>query len=103
MSIFGDINIEQSYTNPEDTPYDGHHPSRTSEPVKYSISKTDFVKQTTSERAETHSESLTHHEKASERRPSTDTDDSGVGTIAFAIHPHCEPEAIDDTADQYKV
>jgi len=47
MSFFGDINIEQSYTDPEDAPYDGHHPSRTSEPVKYSISKIDFVKETT--------------------------------------------------------
>jgi len=103
MRIFGDVNIEQSYTNPEDAPYDGHHPSRTREPIKYSISKTDFVKQATSERAETHSESLTHHEKASERRSSTDTDDSSVGAITLAIHPHCEPKAIDDTADQDKV
>jgi len=103
MRIFGNVNKEQSYTNPEDAPYDGHHPSRTCEPVKYSIFESDFVKQATSEWAETHSESLTHHKKASERRSSTNTDNSSVGTITFAVHQHCEPKAVEDTADEDEV
>ena len=103
MRIFGNVNKEQSYTNPEDAPYDGHHPSRTREPVKYSIFESDFVKQATSEWASTHSESLTHHKKASGRRSSTNTDNSSVGTITFAVHQHCEPEAVEDTADEDEV
>ena len=46
---------------------------------------------------------MTHHEKASECCSSTDTDDSGVGAITFAVHQHCEPEAVEDTAEQDEI
>lgn len=71
--------------------------------VENVIAETDFVQKSAEKGPSSHSTALPENEPGGECCTTSNADDPSVSDIPFAVHPHGECQAADDTTDKNHV